>query len=139
MTIIEAKYLFGAISFGTIVAAIILFFVTKEYLNAFWTFFIATIIGGGITYFLTLFINKEIANSEINVEFFEIQSTGTLAKGTKSTCRRPYAMINFNGIEKELVFDCKYEKKIQEYKTVKLDYSIGFFGFPYVRKQTLIP
>lgn len=137
-TIVEPKYLMGAISFGTISGSVILLYVTKDYLNAFWTIFIATIIGGGTIYFLLLVINKHIASSEITNEWFEIKSSGTLAKSRKRRCRKPYTIINFNGVDKELIFDCTYEKSIHEYKMVSLDYSIGFFGFPYIRNQTLI-
>lgn len=138
-TIVEPKYLFGAICFGTIITSIILLFVTKQYLNAFWTFFISIIIGGGTIYFLTLFINKKLANQETNSEIFDIEETGTLAKGRRSRCRIPFAIINFNGIEKELIFDCKYENSINTFKKVRLEYSVGFWDFPVIRKQILIP
>jgi hypothetical protein len=138
-TIIEPKYLFGVICMGTIVAVIILLFITKDYLKAFWTFFMAAIMGGGTLYFITLYLNRELADEEITSELFDIQSSGTLAKGRSSSCRSPYAVINFYGVEKELVFNCAFENSIHEFKKVKIDYSKGFWGFPVVRHQTLIP
>lgn len=138
-TIIEPKYLFVAISLGTFVAAIILLFVTRVFLNAFWTFFLAAAIGGGTVYFLILYLNRELANKEITSETFDIHRTGNLAKGRKGVCRSPYVMIDFYGFEKQLVFYCEYEKTIHNFRKVRVDYFKGFFGFPIVQNQTLVP
>ena len=136
-TVIEPKYLFVAVSIGTIIVAVILLFVTKDYLNAFWTLFIAAAIGGGTTYFLTLYLNRELADKEVISEVFDIQTTGNLAKGKKGSCGSPYAIIDFYGYEKQLVFYCEYEKSIHNYKKVKVDFFRGFFGFPIVENQVL--
>ena|GEM_PF-1099995 len=138
-TIIEPKYLFVAVSLGTVVAAIILLFVTREFLNAFWTFFLAAAIGGGTVYFLTLYLNRELAEKELASETFDIQRTGNLARGRKGVCRSPYAMIDFYGFEKQLVFYCEYEKTIHDFRKVRVDYFKGFFGFPIVQNQTPVP
>lgn len=136
-TIIDPKYLFAVVSIGTVIAAVILFFVTKNFLNAFFTLFIAAAIGGGTTYFLTLYLNKELAVKEISSETFDIKTTGNLGS-RKGGCRSPYAVIDFYGNEKQLVFYCEYEKSIHDYKIVKVDFFRGFFGFPVVETQTLI-
>jgi hypothetical protein len=138
-TVIEPKYLFVAVSMGTIVAAVILLFVTREFLNAFWTLFIAAIVGGGTAYFLTLYLNRElVVDKEITSDTFNIQKTGNLARGKSGSCRSPYAMIDFYGSEKRLVFYCEYEKTIHNYKKVEVEYFKGFFGFPVICKQTLV-
>lgn len=137
-TIIEPKYLFVAVSIGTIIAAVILLFVTRDYLNAFWTLFVAALIGCGTTYFLTLYLNMELADKEVISEVFEIQTTGNLARGKKGGCGSPYAIIDFYGHEKQLIFYCEYEKSIHNYKKVKVDFFRGFFGFPVVENQVLV-
>lgn len=136
-TIIEPKYLFVAVCMGTIVAAVFLLFITREFLNAFWTFGITAAIGGGISYFLLLFLNKEFADKTLNTELFPIQKTGNLGRGKKGVCRSPYAIIDFYGLEKQLIFYCEYETAIHSFKRVKVDYFRGFFGFPVVQDQFL--
>jgi hypothetical protein len=138
-TIIEPKYLFVVVSMGTIFAAVILLFVTRDFLNAFWTFFIAAAIGGGTAYFLTLYLNRELADKELTSETFDILKTGNLARGKRSSCGSPYAIIDYYGYKKELVFYCEYEKSIHTFKKVKIDFSEGFFDFPVVQSQTLAP
>lgn len=138
-TIIEPKYLFAAVSTGTIFAAIILLFITRDFLNAFWTFVTAAAIGGGTAYFLMLYLNKELADKELTTETFDILKTGNLARGKRSTCGSPYAIIDFYGYEKELVFYCEYEKSIHKFSKVRLDFFKGFFDFPVVQSQALVP
>lgn len=138
-TVVEPRYLFAVISLGTTVVAIPLLIVTKEFLNAFWTLFLAVFIGGGCTYFLTLYLNRELADNEVSSEIFDIQKTGNLAKGGKSVCQSPYAMIDFYGFEKQLIFYCEFEKSIHGFTKVKVDYYKGFFGFPIIQNQILVP
>jgi len=138
-TIVEPKYLFGIAVLGTIIAAIILLFITREFLNAFLTLILASAIGGGTAMFLTLYLNRELSEREIISETFEIQRTGNLARGRSSNCNIPCAIIDFYGLEKQLVFYCEYEKTIHTFRKVKVDYSKGFFDFPIVRNKTPIP
>jgi hypothetical protein len=62
-------------------------------------------------------------------EILKIDRTGTLAKERYGNCNSPYAVVRINGIEKELIFSCEYEKSIKTYSEIQLEFSKGLFGF----------
>jgi hypothetical protein len=137
-TVIEPKHLLIVVMIATAMTSLILLAFTKNYLNAFWTIFIASVIGGGTSFFLTLFLNRELIRKEIVSEYFEIQDTGNMAKGLRSKCGPPYVVVNFHGREKQMVFPCRYETSIHTFKKIKLDHYEGFFGFVVIMNQELI-
>ena len=137
MTIIDTKYLFGASTLGAIIAFAIIFFRHRIFYSIFWSFIINIAIGGGLFYFGLLFLNQVFAHEEYLTEEFQIIKTGNLGRGGKSRCFQPYAVIDFHGTQKHLVFYCDYEKTIKNYSKVKLIYSKGFFGFDMIKSKQL--
>lgn len=104
LTIIDIKYLFAIIVFGIIVYLVTLTFLIKSSYLAFWTFFIKAGIGGGLFYFGLLFLNQHFADKELSTEQFQIIKKGMLPRGKSSHCNQPYLVIDFYGVEKELMF-----------------------------------
>jgi hypothetical protein len=135
MTIIDIKYLFIITTIGTVVAFILIKKILKSSYSNFWICFVSIGIGGGLFYFGVLFINKQFADKELFSEQFVILKTGTLGRGKSSSCSQPYAIIDFNGTEKELVFYCDYAEIIKHSKNVALTYSKGALGFNIIKSK----
>jgi hypothetical protein len=146
-TVVATRALALPVCLGAIGTALILFFFARVFLNAFFILFLSATIGGGNTYFLTLYFNKLFAASKTNTASFDIKRKGSLASGAITTgrglrggvaptriekCRSPYIIIDFNGIQKQLIFHCDYGRAIQTFQKVNLEYAEGFFGYPVI-------
>jgi hypothetical protein len=138
LTIINPKYLFALITFGIFPGFILIKFVLKPSYKIVWIFLNSIAIGGGTLYFLFLYLNSTYSGKEQLSGNFNIIKTGTLAKGRSGSCGSPYAVVDFNGTEKELIFFCDYENTISSFSKVRLEYSKGFFGFDIIKTKTLI-
>jgi hypothetical protein len=139
LTIIDVKSLFIITAIGTSFAFIALKKIFKNNYKNLWIFFQSIIVGGGISYFSTLFLNQYFANKDSITDEFKIIKTGNLARGRRSDCSRPYAIIDFYGTKKQLVFYCNYEKVIMNFSKVLLTYKKGLFGFDIIEKKELKP
>jgi len=137
LTIIDSKYLFAASALGTIIAFSIIIFRHKSAYSLFWIFLISVAIGGGHFYFGLLFLNQAFREVKTITESFQIIETGNLGKGRKKRCFQPFAIIDFYGSRKQLVFYCEYEKTIKTYSKITLSYSKGFFGFDVIKSKEL--
>jgi len=137
LTVIDLKYLFAAAAFGTIIAFAIILFRLKSTYTIFWSFIISIAIGGVFFYFGLLYLNQVFADKETLTDDFQIVETGNLGRGGKSNCFQPYAIIDFNGTKKQLVFYCEYEKTIKNYSKVTVTFSKGLFGFNVIKSKTL--
>jgi len=115
---------------------ILTFLVRSEYAK-FWSFFIKAVIGGGFFYFGLLFLNQQFADKKLLTEDFLIIKTGTLARGGKGSCSQPFAIIDFYGTAKELIFYCDFSKVIKHSSKVNLTYSKGAFGFNVIKSLQL--
>lgn len=136
-TIIETKFLFAAIAFGIIIGFAVLSFFVKSSYSTIWTFLIKAAIGAGIFYFAFLFINQQFADKELLTEQFQIVKKGTFGRGKSSRCFQPYVIIDFYGIEKQLVFYCDYADTVKHSTKVNLTYSKGTFGFDIIKSKQL--
>jgi hypothetical protein len=94
-------------------------------------------IGGGFFYFGLLYLNQALAGKEILTDDFQIVETGNLGGGRKSSCFQPYAIIDFYGTRKQLMFYCEYEKTIKNYSKVTVTFSKGLFGFDVIKSKQL--
>ena len=137
MTIIDIKYLFIITTIGSVAAFALIKKILRSSYSNFWTFFGSIGIGGGLFYFGILFINQQFADNELFSEQFVILKTGTLGRGKGSSCSQPYAIIDFNGTEKELIFYCSYAEIIKNSKNVSLTYSKGALGFNIIKSKQL--
>ena len=136
-TIIDTKYLLATIAIGICISLVALTFSVKSSYSTFWAAFIKTGIGGGFFYFGLLFLNQQFADKELLTNDFLIIKTGTLGRGGKSICSQPYAVIDFYGTEKELLFYCGFSEIIKRSSKVTLTYSKGTFGFNVIKSQSL--
>jgi hypothetical protein len=136
LTIIDNSYLVFACIVGGILFYFLLRLLPKSSYASIWVAFIRTSIGAGIFYFGVLFLNKTFREKETLDSEFLIIKKGHLAKG-KGSCRQPYAIIDFYGFEKQLVFYCNFEEKIANATTIELRYSKGLFGFVVI--ESMVP
>lgn len=138
LTFIDKKHLFAAGALGTVIAFVIILFRLKTNYSLFWNFINSVIIGSGLFIFGLLYLNQEFANKETYTDDFPIIKTGNLASGRKSKCSKPYAIIDFYGTQKLLVFYCEYEKTIKYYTKVTVTYSKGLFTFDVIKSLKLV-
>lgn len=104
-TLISFEFLLLFITIGAVVAFIILWYATKRFLAFYKILVVACLIGGGVFFFISLYMNMKLGGKELSTEKFMIQSCGTLAQGMNGECEKPYAVIDFHGFEKQLVMD----------------------------------
>jgi hypothetical protein len=138
MTIIDIKTLFIITLIGTAFAFIAIKKILKSSYANFWILFISVAVGGGTFYFSTLFFNQFFADKESITKEFKIVETGNLARGRRSSCSQPFAIVDFNGTEKQIVFYCDYEKTIMNFSKVLLTYKNGLFGFDIIERKELL-
>jgi hypothetical protein len=138
MTIIPLKYLFAVMALGAVIAYPLIKFKLKPSYENSRIFLTSVAIGAGLFYFSFLYLNSRFLDKEKLTKDFNIVETGTLAKGRKGVCRQPYAIVDFYGIKKELIFYCEYEHTISTFSKVKLEFSKGLFGFNFIHTKTLI-
>jgi hypothetical protein len=134
-TLIPTKYLFAAACFGTVITFPTLLLGIKTSYSNFWIFILSSIIGSGITCTLLLFLNSVVIDQQTSVEVFDIIKRKSSAD--KQGCTRPYATINFYGLEKELAFSCDDEKSFKNVAGVRLEYAKGLLGFNYIVAKNL--
>lgn len=134
-TLVPPKYLFAAACFGTVIAFPTLLLGVKTSYSNLWIFIVSIIIGSGISCTLLLLLNSVVIDQEKTVEVFNIIKRKSTAD--KAGCTRPYATINFYGIEKELAFGCDDEKFFKNVAGVKLEYAKGLLGFNYILAKNL--
>lgn len=89
---------------------------------------------GGLLVSAFMLPNYYMANKETSVINKRIISTGSLGS-SKGGCRQPFIVINYDGLEKQLVYYCS--TKVDQYQSVDLTISQGFFGFDIVRSSEL--
>ncbi len=139
LTIIEIKYLFAVAIIGITVALFLLPRFLKSSYSKFWSFLITSAIGAGLFYFGFLFLNQRFADNHLQIEDFAILKRGKFPRGGfGSHCEQPYIIINFHGVEKQLVFYCLQTEMIKHAKKIELSYSRGAFGFNVIRSKQLL-
>ena len=72
--------------------------------------------------------NYYLRNGEKQISKLNVIKTVNHSR-RKSKCRRPYAIVEFQNIKKEIPFPCEYETSISNYKSVTLTSSKGFWGY----------
>lgn len=137
-TFINWKILAAYIFIGCIV---ITFFFWKKILTlctSVWlSFFIFYSSLGAFLHFGFLFFNQQFADNAISKEIFKIEDTGRMASG-RSGCGKPYAVINFHGLEKDMIFSCDDIGIIKQYDRIEVTYSPGLFGYEVIQQKKLL-
>lgn len=137
LTIIDTTLLFIVSAIGSVVAFFTINLLIKSSYTKIWTLFISIVIGSGTFYFGLLFLNQAFLNKEIVKEDFQIVKKGTLGRSRPTRCFQPYAIIDFHGTEKELVFHCDFSDIMKNSSKVSLTYSKGLFGFDVIKSKQL--
>ena len=137
-TIIESSFLIVTISIGIIIGFSVLPYFIRSSFSKFWLFIYTAFISGGFFYFAILFTNHQFADKGIKKEQFLILVKGTLARGAKGNCNKPYVTIDFYGIKKQLIFYCQYAETVNHSKKINLTYSKGALGFYIIKSKQLI-
>lgn len=90
-----------------------------------------TVIVGGILIFSFMSLNYYAADEFTKTESFMIKKKDSLVgrKGHRNE-RKPYAMIDYHGFEKQIIFNHSYESQMETSKRVVLITRDGFLGFP---------
>jgi len=84
------------------------------------------------------FLNQQFSDKELLTEDFQIIKIGTRGGGRGNKCPQHYAIIDFYGTEKELVFYCDYAELIKHSTKINLTYSKGAFGFNVIKSKQLL-
>ena len=136
-TIIDWKILVPPVIIGIVFFLVSFWRILLNFGYKLWAIlFICSICGGCLAHFGTMYLNQKFSRTETTTETYTIERKGTLAKG-RSGCNEPYAVINFDGLEKELIFNCDISDIIYKYSKVKISYSKGFLGYYVIKGRTL--
>jgi hypothetical protein len=138
LTVVDTSLLFIVSAIGTVVAFFAVHFLIKSSYSKLWTLFISIVIGSGAFYFGLLFLNQTFSDKEIIAEDFQIIKIGTLGQSRPTRCFQPYAIIDFHGTEKQLVFYCDFAEAMKKSSKVSLTYSKGLFGFDIINSKQLV-
>jgi len=84
-----------------------------------------------------MYLNQQLCQTDTITYTYTIERKGTLAKG-RNGCNQPFAVINFEGLEKELIFNCNISEDFHKYSKIRLTYSKGLFGYNVIKESTLL-
>ena len=101
-------------------------------------YFLHTCMTGSILLFSFMATNLYFADSHIMVKHFNVLNTGSISgpKGHRDE-REPYVDINYEGLEKEVVFTYEETAKVMSAKSVKLTVRKGLLGFDILEKYEI--
>ncbi len=103
--------------------------------SIFWHLVFNIVSFGGMCMFLFMWTNQSFCDQTKKIDTLQFSSTGHLAKSRRS-CGNPYAYITYQGVEKQLVFDCGVE--IEKFNQVYIEVQNGFWGYKFISNKTLI-
>lgn len=138
LTIVDPTTLFIVSAIGTLTTFFIIHSLIKSSYSKFWTLFTSIVIGSGTFYFGLLFLNQRFSDKELIKEDFQIIKKGKLGRSRPTRCFQPYAIIDFHGTEKQLVFYCDFAETIKNSSKISLTYSKGLFGFDIIISKQIV-
>jgi hypothetical protein len=97
---------------------------------------IGIVTGSSLPYFTILYVNERFSETNETEEVFNIEKTGRLPSG-RSGCGRPYAVIHFYGLNKDVLFNCDDVVRMNDYSKVRITYSNGLLGYKIIRRKVL--
>jgi hypothetical protein len=138
LTIVDKGVLFAISILGAFAFYFLLMLLPKSNYSKFWVTLVRISMGLGLSFFLFLFLNKTFLKEDIVSREFSIAGKGHLpASRMANGCAQPYIVIDFDKVEKELVFYCHFEREIKNSTRVELRYSEGLLGYNYIRSIVL--
>ena len=90
---------------------------------------------GAITTYAVLALNYYLAEDHSIRQTIQIVETGTLANGRHSNCRQPFAIINYEDNQKQLIFPCG--TNFNNARAVILITRDGLLGYDIITQKTL--
>ena len=106
----------------------------KNATHSYWKLLVYSIVVyGGMTMFCFMALNYFMPRSEKQPFYLRIIRTGELTNNRG--CDPTYAVVDYFGFEKELVFPCNTDFKGK--KSVLVNIKIGLFGFPIVDQKSI--
>ena len=138
-TFIKTANVLLSVLFGGLVGTAVLTILWRKHRFPFWAIlFYGMLAGASLPTFLLVASNYYFRDKSTFKEQIDIVKTGNRSK-RKSTCRTPYAVVVYSGIEKELPFACEYERRISDFRQVRLELSEGLLGFDVIQNKALVP
>ncbi|MCY1635154.1 hypothetical protein [Marinifilum sp. D737] len=93
---------------------------------------------GAFVLFSFMAVNYFFADNEVVSKKFKVQETGSLSGGKGSRNKRsPYVVINYEGMEKQLVFSNSQMDKVMNSKWAVLKVRKGRLGFDVLENYTV--
>jgi hypothetical protein len=128
-TFISYTAQFMIISVGAAMGMMILHFIWwKEKYRLVYKIFFGIILGGPVFYCFVVATNYYLRDMKSQVVKLEIIETGNRSI-RRSECNKPYAVVEYLDIQKDIQFPCEYEQSIDTYNTLSLTMSEGFWGY----------
>lgn len=122
---------------GAIIGILVIhFFWRQKNYALFVTLFYGIFLGGSVPYCFLATTNYYFRGNEKQNLRLSIIKTGNRS-GRKSSCRTPYAVVEFQNITKEIPFECDYEASISSFKNLTLTVSKGYWGYMVYTDKTL--
>lgn len=97
--------------------------------------FHGVILFGGLLMFLFMALNFYIPTGKIELVDFKVIKTGTLSKGRHGG-GNPYAVVDYHGFEKQLIFSSS--SNLDNAERIKVHLQKGLFGFLIVKDKKLV-
>ncbi len=137
-TIIDWKILVPPIIIGIIIILIAFWKLLLNIGYQIWAiFFITSVCGGGLSHFGIMYLNQRFSVTDTITETYNIERKGTLTKG-RSVCSQPFVVINFDGQEKDLIFNCDISDTFQKYSKIEISYYKGLLGYNVIKEKLLL-
>lgn len=109
-------------------------------MKAHWSlhYILHTCMTGGIMMFCFMAMNFYLSENLVQEKKFEILKTGSLpgSKGHRDE-RMPYVVINYEGMEKQLIFSYRETSRVNSAEFVNLFIKKGFLGFDVLAKYNV--
>jgi len=101
-------------------------------------YFLHTCMTGSFLLFSFMATNLYFSDSQSTIKHFNVINTGSICgpKGHRDE-REPYVDINYEGLEKEVVFTYEETAKVMSAKSVKLTVRKGLLGFDILEKYEI--
>ncbi len=96
--------------------------------------FHGTIMFGGILVFTFMGLNYYLPTDKDHEVEMRVLHTDYLSAGRRGGCGNPYAIVHYNGMEKQLVFPCN--TNLIQGQNIKVSLNKGLFGFLIVEEMT---
>jgi hypothetical protein len=95
-----------------------------------------TVAIGGTLVFGFLLSNEHLGHSAGQVVTTPVLSYGHRHHSADASCGKPYVVVHYDGLEKNLPFDC--DDPVEKAHAVRLDIRKGFWGFDVITAQALV-